>query len=204
MAAALVGDHRRLDVDRRAFVRRTRRNDAASRRPIRLSARGVFTAVGFPIRLDAVHGDPDRNDRRGRCSFCAIPRNPLAGHFRKQLPDSSAPYFHQLRGFTFHRAIAGDPRDPAVELDQLARPALRQARSEFFHGREDRIARGAGRAWSFLWLESRGGRRQLRRSMDAAWIHSFGSGADAGDDVRIIGGPVRRANRIAVFGRRLE
>ena len=35
------------------------------RRPVRLPARGPLAAVGLPLRLDAVPGDPDRHDRRG-------------------------------------------------------------------------------------------------------------------------------------------
>ena len=43
-------------------------DDAAGRRAIRLSARGARAAVGVPLRLDAVSGDPDGDDcgrRRG-------------------------------------------------------------------------------------------------------------------------------------------
>ena len=49
-------------------------DDAAGGRSVRLPARGVLAALGLPLRLDAVHGDPDRDDRRRRGRVRAVHR----------------------------------------------------------------------------------------------------------------------------------
>ena len=67
-----------LTDDRRAQLWRTRSHDAEGWRPVCLFARIARTAVGFSLWLDAVPGDPDRNDRRSLRSFREVPRRLLS------------------------------------------------------------------------------------------------------------------------------
>ena len=60
-AADGLDRHRWPDARRCALVRRTRGDDAARGRSVRLPARSLRAALGVPVRLDAVHGDPDRH-----------------------------------------------------------------------------------------------------------------------------------------------
>ena len=60
-----LGCHRGAHPDRGAELRRTGGRHAARGRPVRLPARGVRPAERIPLRLDAVHGDPDRHHRGG-------------------------------------------------------------------------------------------------------------------------------------------
>ncbi len=60
-AADGLDRHRWPDARRCALVRRTRGDDAARGRSVRVPARSLRAALGVPVRLDAVHGDPDRH-----------------------------------------------------------------------------------------------------------------------------------------------
>ena len=61
----------------------------------------------------------------------------------------------RLRGVAFDCAIGGDSGDSVSDLHQHAGDSVRQARAEFFHGGEDRIAAGLDRTRHFSGMESR-------------------------------------------------
>ena len=69
------------DSDGGALLRRVGRDDAEGGRAICLFARSVLAAVGFPLRLDIVSRDSDRNDRGGRGRLCKVSRRHLAEGF---------------------------------------------------------------------------------------------------------------------------
>ena len=85
LAPARVALHRRAHPHRRSELRRAGRHDAASGRTIRLSARSLQPALGFSLRLDAVPGDPDRNDRGGRGRLRPVSGRPAAVGFADRL-----------------------------------------------------------------------------------------------------------------------
>ena len=77
--------HRLPHHCRRAHLRRTRRHDAARRRPVRLSARIARPALGISLRLDPLSRDSNRHHRRRRRSLRQVPRGFLAGHLLHSL-----------------------------------------------------------------------------------------------------------------------
>ncbi len=77
------------DDCRRAQLRRTGGNDAASGRAVRLSARGTRAVVGLSLRLDAISGDSDRHDCCGRRGFRQVSRSFLPCDFFFQLDCAS-------------------------------------------------------------------------------------------------------------------
>ena len=89
---------------------RTRRRDAASRRPVRLSARGIRTAQWVPVWLDAVSGDPDRYACRGRGRLREVHRRVRAVGFGAQRSlqrgrGSVAIAYIDLRHMEFHNVL---------------------------------------------------------------------------------------------------
>ena len=62
-----------MTIDLRAELWRARSDDAESRRTVCLPARVAGAAVGISLRLDALSGHPDGNDRGGVCGLRQIP-----------------------------------------------------------------------------------------------------------------------------------
>src|SRR5579883_1705024 len=85
LASCGVALHWISNGHRRSLLRRTRFDDAARGRPIRVSSRGFFALMGLFVRLDAVFGDPIGDDRRGCGGIRAIPRSVPAPHQRIEL-----------------------------------------------------------------------------------------------------------------------
>ena len=132
----------------RALVRRARGDDAARRRPVRLPARGVLAAVGVPLRLDAVPGHPDRHDRGGGGRLRPVPRRAAGRAIAEDALPRSPPIHlsHRLRRVAVDGAAGRHPADRAADLDQHARPRLRQDHPERLHDGQDRRAARADRA----------------------------------------------------------
>ena len=65
MAAGSLGGCRCTDDSGGALLWRTLGNDAASWWDVRVLARSLFPSVGIPVRMDAVLGDRDGDDRGG-------------------------------------------------------------------------------------------------------------------------------------------
>ena len=125
-------DHRGLDLHRRALVLRraglrgTRRHDSGHRRPVRLSARSLRTAVRIPLRLDLLlRGD--------------LGRHRVARHHVRHLPGilraADAGALEGGRGGADRRRDAGE----------LSRRAHGRGRAEDLHADE-----GAG-GWRSWW-----------------------------------------------------
>ena len=167
LAAGRLAAHRRADDRRRAVVRRAGRDDAAGRRPVRLSARGVFAALGLSLRLDAVSRDSDRHDCRRRGRLRALLRRPGPVDRRGSLSDPAAPPVDRLRAVAVDDAAGRHPDDRAAHVDQHARARIRPDHPERLHDRQDRRARRPDRRRPAARLESHRGRRQLRQPVGA-------------------------------------
>ena len=83
MVVGCLDHHWLADSDGGALLRRVGRNDAEGRRAICLFARSFLAAVGFPLRLDIVPRDSDRNDRGGRGRLRKVSRCHLAEDFHR-------------------------------------------------------------------------------------------------------------------------
>ena len=199
-----MGRHRRAHARRGALVRRAGGDDAARRRPVRLPARSVLAAVGLPLRLDAVHGDPDRHDRRGRGRLRALHRVSAAVVRRGPLPHRADSPVVRLRHLALDGAAARHRAHRAADVDEHARARLGQADSERLHDDEDGRAHRAHRRRPARRVESAGGQRQLRRPVDRARRRAARAGPRRHDDLRHADRAVRRAGRIALFRRCLE
>jgi hypothetical protein len=68
MAAGSLGGCRCTDDSGGALLWRTLGNDAASWWDVRVLARSLLSSVGIPVRMDAVLGDRDGDDRGGACA----------------------------------------------------------------------------------------------------------------------------------------
>ena len=165
-AAHGMGGHRRPHAGRRALVRRTGRDDAARRRAVRLPSRGVLAAVGFSLRLDALHGDPDWHDRRRRGRLRALHGLPPAVVRRGQLPHRADSPLVRLRRLALDGAAPRHRAHRAPDVDEHARARLGQADSGRLHDHEDGRADRAHRRRPARRVESAGGHRQLRRPVD--------------------------------------
>ena len=157
--ARRLADHRRSDRQRRPILRRTSSHDAAGRRAVSLSARGILAAVGLPLRLDAVSRHSDGLHRGGGRRLRALRRRPVAGPLRGSLsPRSLAPE----RGLCPVAVLGPTGRrghDRPSDRDEHRRSALRQARAEPVHPHQNGSAAGPDRGWSGARLERRGGAR---------------------------------------------
>ena len=159
VAAGGVGADGRPHHCRRAVVRRTRRHDAARRRPVRLHSRGVLATVGISLRLDAVSRHPDRNDccRRGRVR--SIFRRVRAVDCRRSLFDTAASPQHRLRRVAVDDTAGWRGVDCAAHLDEHARARIRPDHSEHLHHHQERRVGGADSARPFRRPKQRGGIR---------------------------------------------
>jgi len=93
------------DDRRGAELRRAGCDDAASRRPVRLSARGSRAAMGLSLWLDAVPRHPDRDHRRSRCRVRQVPGRFLSFHLLLTLDSASlegSSYSHRADGAGQH------------------------------------------------------------------------------------------------------
>ncbi len=141
------------DPDRRAQLRRTRRRDAQSRRPIRLPPRIARPAVGFPLRLDHAAGHSDRHHRRRRHRFRQIYRRPHSLVQRRELDLEARHRWSLAILVRCSRPLQRRPQPPeparhsfhrAAHLDQYSRPAHWQSGSKYFHRGQSRLARRPG------------------------------------------------------------
>ena len=138
MAPRCVAFRRRAHDRRSAFLRRARRHDAARRRNVHLLARSILPALGFSLRLDALHRNPDRHHRRRRHRLRAFFRRAVSVGVGGSLLDCADSRFEGLRVLALDRATRRHRRHRRAYLDQQPRPAIRQNRPKCFHRRQDR------------------------------------------------------------------
>src|SRR5262249_15633455 len=103
MASDRLDSDRPFDSDGGAELRRAGRDDASRRRPVRLPARGVLSDLRFSVRMDAVHGDPGGDDRRGCRGLCPLLRSVGPMDFGESLSDSAGTSRVGLRDLAFYR-----------------------------------------------------------------------------------------------------
>src|SRR5262245_41648840 len=120
MAAGRLAYHGTPYTHRRDKLWRTRCDDAESRWTIRLSARGLFANVGFPLRLDAVSGDSDRDDCGCRCGLRVLPGGGVVGSLRNQLHHRADTFKLWLRDLAFDYTTHRRLDDRAADLDEHA------------------------------------------------------------------------------------
>ncbi len=205
LAARRLAADRTAHRRRRALLRRAGGDDAARRRAVRLPARGVLAAVGLPLRLDAVSGHPDRHDRRRVGRLRALLRRAGAVDRRRQLPDRADPPLDRLRAVAVDDAAGRHPDDRAADLDQHARPRVRQDHPERLHHREDRRAArpDPGRRCCSAGTRPRSATTSATSGRARGTVEIV-PGLSAVSRVRAVRRDLRVADRIAVLGRRLE
>ena len=94
--AADLDPHGAADDCRGAFVWRIGGTVSACGRAVRLFAGSVFAAVGLSVRLDAVPGDSDRNDRGCGHWLCALSRRAVSRHFAEDVDYSADQLFFEF------------------------------------------------------------------------------------------------------------
>ena len=159
---------RRPDDRRRAVVRRAGRDDAAGRRAVRLPARGLLADLGIPLRLDAVPGDSNGDDRGGRRRLRPLLRCAVSLDQRGSLPHRADSPDVGLRALRFDDSARRHPADRPSDVDEHARPRVRAHRPERLHDRQDRRAHRVDRRRPAARLERCRRDRQLRRVVDGA------------------------------------
>src|SRR3954471_7370181 len=100
------------------LLRRAGGDDAAGRRAVRLPARGLLAALGVPLRLDAVPGDPDRHHRRRGRGLRPLPRRAGAVRLAGELDRVPHQAVSRLRREPFGAAARGRPADRVPHLAQ--------------------------------------------------------------------------------------
>ena len=138
MADGCLDHHWAVDADGCAQLRRTCRDDAQGRWPIRLPARSILTDVGIPLRMDFVSGDSDRHCRSGRGWFRKIPWSAVAKSLRRQLHRRPHPRYLRLRYLSVDGTACRRVADCAAYVYEHARTKARQAGSKRIHNHEDR------------------------------------------------------------------
>ncbi len=145
-------DHHGI-ADRRggAFLRRTGGDDAEGRRAIHLPARGVLSALGLFVRLDALPGDSDGNHCRGRGGLCAISGSGVAGNFSERVYCSSHRALGKICDQSFRAATGRAASDSFSDAAQHARIEAREIDSECVHLGENAGARRVDPGGSVRW-----------------------------------------------------
>ncbi len=189
---------------RRALVRRARGDDAARRRSVRVPARSVRATLGVPLRLDALHGDPDRHDCGGGGRLRPLHRISAAVVLRRALPHPSTPSLAWLCGVAVNGAAARHRHGRAADVDQHARPRLGQAHSERLHDDQDRCASRADCRRPAFGSSSAATSGNLGRPVDAARRDAARARARRHDNLRRVHRPVRGAGGIALLRRCVE
>ncbi len=141
----------------RRLLRRTGGADAASGRPVRLPARDLRAPGRLPLRLDPVHGDPDRL-HRGRGDGLRQARGAAGAGARRAERAADRGLAGVQRG-----ASRGHREHRAADLAQHPRPARGQAGAGRLHGRQGRRAAGPGGRRPRAGAQRRGDRGQLPR-----------------------------------------
>ena len=96
-------------------------------------SRGVFAAVGLPLRLDAVPGHPDRHHRGGGRRLRPLRRRPLAEHLRGHYLIASVAILSRLCRIAVHGAAGRQSLMIAVlTVDEHLRSSLWQDRAESY------------------------------------------------------------------------
>src|SRR5205823_1299827 len=139
LVARRLARYRSTHVDGGAFVWRVSGHDAEGRWAIRLLARSLLAALGFPLRLDSLSCYSDRDNRGRGCRIRALHRCARALGFGEELSDRAYPFW-RLCAFAFHRAVRRPRDDCAPHLHEYARVEARQARAKHFHDSKNRRA----------------------------------------------------------------
>ena len=141
------------DPDRRLELRRTRCGNAARRRTICVSARGLRAARRISVRMDDAAGDSDGDHRRRGHRLLEIHRRTraLVFGFRLDMEDWDVRSLESLvwlarpvQCWIEPPESSRDPLNCAPHMDQYARAALGQDRPKHFHGDQNRVTGAAG------------------------------------------------------------
>ena len=167
--------------------------------------------MGLSLRLDPVLGDPDRNDRRGRCGLCAFPGYSRTWSLAQYLDRPAHQRFFGLRGQPDFTTARRDPLDSGSDGVQHARLAMGQGDPKCVHLGQDSFAPRACSHRNRARTEPGGHNEQLQRPLDTP------AGADRKTGPSLPAGRCRNirragplcsilcgAGRIAVFGGCLE
>ncbi len=133
-----VGRDRRVDDRGGHLLRRTGFDDAGSRWHVRLPPRGLFSALGLPLWLDAFHRYPNRNNCGCCGGFRSVCGSSVPGYRGDVVHHPSNPYFIRLCPFAFHRASGCDCRYCFADLDEQFRRAVRKDCPKPVYGRQNR------------------------------------------------------------------
>ena len=196
-------------------VWRTGGDVSARWRAIHLSAGSVFAAVGFPLRLDVVSGDPERHDRRGGCRICALSWCVVSGRLAEDLDRGAYCAGFEIRDQSFGTAVSGYYFGSVSDVSEYSRRSAGKINPEYFYHRQNTGAGQSDFPGDFCWSQSCRDCRQFFSSLgdsqsggDRAGYRFFPriSSDDHGRQwgIRLAGGFRRCASRVAVFFGRLE
>ncbi len=180
------------------------------RRAVYLPARGVFSTLGFPVRLDPFPGYPDGNDRRGRGWFRAVSRGRVASDIPEYLDRPADRSLREICDQSFHATTGRAAADSFSDAPQYPRIETGETDPKCIHVGKNACSRSADSCRRVRGAERSGDPCQLRqplgnsRSGDdragsglAEIVHPFVSlfSADAWNNITFTAGEVKNPRR---------